>query len=250
MIKHCHYTARETIAWSRICRPGCVVGPQQQYLMSVEARLQEDGQRWRQKRGINSPFPSYAHAAAAPTGVIPILCKSNSMRSENSSGGGSGGGGAPGDGSALAARLLKIKSNSSSNMGARDRDRDRDHEHEHIDYVQGSAVATRPSTSAGLGGGGEPARYRSGQERVSSAKVATRNNNFMGSEEHATSGGAARMPLLVQSSGGGGAVQAGGSTGTVRQSGGGGGAQLGKYSHAIGAVLRVCSLTLFCYFVH
>lgn len=33
MMKHYGYTAREGIAWARICRPGSVVGMQQQYLV-------------------------------------------------------------------------------------------------------------------------------------------------------------------------------------------------------------------------
>jgi cell division cycle 14 len=39
LIKHYGYSARESIAWCRICRPGSVVGPQQQYLISMESRL-------------------------------------------------------------------------------------------------------------------------------------------------------------------------------------------------------------------
>ena len=39
MIKHYGYTAKESIAWCRICRPGSVVGPQQQYLAAHEAKL-------------------------------------------------------------------------------------------------------------------------------------------------------------------------------------------------------------------
>ena len=43
MIKHYGYTSREAIAWCRLCRPGSVVGPQQQYLLSVEDRMKSDG---------------------------------------------------------------------------------------------------------------------------------------------------------------------------------------------------------------
>ena len=39
MMKHYGFTAAETIAWLRICRPGSVIGPQQWYLESFEARL-------------------------------------------------------------------------------------------------------------------------------------------------------------------------------------------------------------------
>ncbi len=40
MSKH-WFTAREAIAWMRIVRPGCVIGPQQHYLEWMEARLRD-----------------------------------------------------------------------------------------------------------------------------------------------------------------------------------------------------------------
>mmetsp|Transcript_24735 Transcript_24735/g.22477 ORF Transcript_24735/g.22477 Transcript_24735/m.22477 type:complete len:672 (+) Transcript_24735:201-2216(+) len=47
MIKHYGYTARESIAWCRLCRPGSIVGPQQQYLLSVEDKLKFEGDMYR-----------------------------------------------------------------------------------------------------------------------------------------------------------------------------------------------------------
>ena len=35
MVKHYGYSVREGIAWHRLCRPGAVVGPQQQFLMCI-----------------------------------------------------------------------------------------------------------------------------------------------------------------------------------------------------------------------
>lgn len=35
----------------RICRPGSIVGPQQQFLMTVEARLIVEGERFRERFG-------------------------------------------------------------------------------------------------------------------------------------------------------------------------------------------------------
>lgn len=52
MMKHYGYTAKEATAWSRVCRPGCVVGPQQQYLMSVEARMFVEGEKHRERMGV------------------------------------------------------------------------------------------------------------------------------------------------------------------------------------------------------
>jgi cell division cycle 14 len=35
IMKHYNFTAREAIAWLRICRPGCVIGPQQHFLAEL-----------------------------------------------------------------------------------------------------------------------------------------------------------------------------------------------------------------------
>ena len=49
MVKHYNYSVNEAIAWHRICRPGSVVGPQQQYLASIESKLVEAGVDYRNK---------------------------------------------------------------------------------------------------------------------------------------------------------------------------------------------------------
>lgn len=48
MMKHYMYTAREAIAWCRICRPGSIVGPQQQYLESIQDKMWSEGNKYRQ----------------------------------------------------------------------------------------------------------------------------------------------------------------------------------------------------------
>ena len=53
MMKHYGYTAKESIAWCRMCRPGCVVGPQQQFLTSIEARMKSDKQRCAMTEELN-----------------------------------------------------------------------------------------------------------------------------------------------------------------------------------------------------
>lgn len=50
MMKHYGYSARETTAWCRVCRPGCVVGPQQQYLETIQERMWAEGRRFRCER--------------------------------------------------------------------------------------------------------------------------------------------------------------------------------------------------------
>ena len=42
MMKHYGLTAEETIAWTRICRPGSIIGPQQHFLVEMQATA------WRQ----------------------------------------------------------------------------------------------------------------------------------------------------------------------------------------------------------
>ncbi|XP_071458629.1 dual specificity protein phosphatase CDC14B isoform X4 [Marmota flaviventris] len=49
IMKHYRMTAAETIAWVRICRPGSVIGPQQQFLVMKQASLWIEGDYFRQK---------------------------------------------------------------------------------------------------------------------------------------------------------------------------------------------------------
>eukprot|EP00522_Entomoneis_paludosa_P009511 CAMPEP_0172442894 /NCGR_PEP_ID=MMETSP1065-20121228/3250_1 /TAXON_ID=265537 /ORGANISM="Amphiprora paludosa, Strain CCMP125" /LENGTH=531 /DNA_ID=CAMNT_0013192939 /DNA_START=393 /DNA_END=1988 /DNA_ORIENTATION=+ len=43
LMKHFRFTAAEVIGWMRICRPGCVIGPQQQFLESIQKRMWQAG---------------------------------------------------------------------------------------------------------------------------------------------------------------------------------------------------------------
>ena len=45
LMKHYHFTAKEAIAWMRICRPGCVIGPQQHFLQQIEHRMWTEGDK-------------------------------------------------------------------------------------------------------------------------------------------------------------------------------------------------------------
>ncbi|GMI14541.1 hypothetical protein TrVE_jg10519 [Triparma verrucosa] len=49
MIKHYGYTTDEMIAWCRICRPGSVVGPQQQFCADYEHKLLREGEAFRKR---------------------------------------------------------------------------------------------------------------------------------------------------------------------------------------------------------
>lgn len=55
-MKHYGYTAREASAWCRVCRPGSVVGPQQQYLETKQDQLWGEGRLYRQAgKGVRAP---------------------------------------------------------------------------------------------------------------------------------------------------------------------------------------------------
>lgn len=44
LMKHFRFTAAEVIAWMRICRPGCVIGPQQHFLAQIESKMWQEGE--------------------------------------------------------------------------------------------------------------------------------------------------------------------------------------------------------------
>ena len=61
MMKHFGYSARECIGWMRICRPGSVIGPQQQFLVDAEERLWREGAVFRKQRSNwpEKPLPDH-----------------------------------------------------------------------------------------------------------------------------------------------------------------------------------------------
>ncbi|ELW72904.1 Dual specificity protein phosphatase CDC14C [Tupaia chinensis] len=61
IMKHYRMSAAETIAWVRICRPGSVIGPQQQFLVMKQASLWLEGDYFRQKLRVQE---SGQHRAA------------------------------------------------------------------------------------------------------------------------------------------------------------------------------------------
>jgi len=52
-IKHHKFPAAAFTGWIRICRPGSVLGPQQQYLLVQEEKLLRKGEDYRNKNGMN-----------------------------------------------------------------------------------------------------------------------------------------------------------------------------------------------------
>lgn len=64
MMKHYRMTAPEVISWMRICRPGCVIGPQQQFLQDLEPIMWQEGDMMRVEKGISLPA-GFGDAAAS-----------------------------------------------------------------------------------------------------------------------------------------------------------------------------------------
>lgn len=50
IMKHYRFTAAEVIGWIRICRPGSIIGPQQQYMKEMEQTLWHQGDLYRQQQ--------------------------------------------------------------------------------------------------------------------------------------------------------------------------------------------------------
>jgi cell division cycle 14 len=60
LMKHANYSAVEAIGWCRVCRPGCIVGPQQQFVESLQHEMWRAGQSTR-KLSPTIPSMSQSH---------------------------------------------------------------------------------------------------------------------------------------------------------------------------------------------
>lgn len=49
IMKHYRMTAKEVIGWMRICRPGMVIGPQQQFLEKIQSLMWQEGDAMRRR---------------------------------------------------------------------------------------------------------------------------------------------------------------------------------------------------------
>ncbi|KAK3929941.1 Dual specificity protein phosphatase CDC14A, partial [Frankliniella fusca] len=58
IMKHYGLTARETIAWIRLCRPGSIIGHQQQWLEEKQSKMWAQGDLYRREHGP-TPLPTY-----------------------------------------------------------------------------------------------------------------------------------------------------------------------------------------------
>lgn len=64
LIKHHGFSAEEAIGYIRVCRPGSVIGPQQNYLLSKAKQLAQEGKAFqdakkvRQQSHLTPPWPA------------------------------------------------------------------------------------------------------------------------------------------------------------------------------------------------
>ncbi|XP_069963639.1 uncharacterized protein Cdc14 [Bactrocera oleae] len=78
IMKHYNFTALEAIAWLRLCRPGSVIGHQQQWMEDKQAWLWAEGERIRKRSGSQCPIHKYGIYSIAlkqvlSTGGVPQL---------------------------------------------------------------------------------------------------------------------------------------------------------------------------------
>ena len=68
LIKHHGFSPEEAIGYIRICRPGSVIGPQQNFLLATAEQLQRDGEAFR--AGCNPPQRPQTASAACSGHVV------------------------------------------------------------------------------------------------------------------------------------------------------------------------------------
>lgn len=76
MMKHLKFTAREVMGWLRICRPGSVIGPQQQYLVEMQQRMWDIGDKRLAGMGLSrEPLAMATDSHAESEGSDPTSAK-------------------------------------------------------------------------------------------------------------------------------------------------------------------------------
>jgi cell division cycle 14 len=93
IMKHYRFTAREVIGWMRVCRPGSVIGPQQQFLEEIQQRMWDNGEAFRRSNELPAPaegsyFATFVEQARKAATVLPSGSPPNVSTSSISSFGG------------------------------------------------------------------------------------------------------------------------------------------------------------------
>ncbi|GBG28720.1 Dual specificity protein phosphatase CDC14A [Hondaea fermentalgiana] len=69
IMKHFGMTAAETIGWIRVCRPGSIIGPQQQFMEHMEPIMRHEGKRFQQRGGLGLGGNPGGHLHAGRKGL-------------------------------------------------------------------------------------------------------------------------------------------------------------------------------------
>ncbi|GFR50188.1 hypothetical protein Agub_g12348 [Astrephomene gubernaculifera] len=65
IMKHYRFTAEEVLGYIRVCRPGSVIGPQQNFIREMEARMWHEGEMYRAARGMPKVAPAVSDLVVA-----------------------------------------------------------------------------------------------------------------------------------------------------------------------------------------
>jgi hypothetical protein len=74
-MKHYNWTADEAIAWLRICRPGSVIGPQQDFVVEYQQKMWDEGEKYRQKRSLKLAWDETKEAATRQAAAVSKVAR-------------------------------------------------------------------------------------------------------------------------------------------------------------------------------
>jgi len=83
IMKHYRWTADETIAWLRICRPGSVIGPQQEFVCEYQQKMWDEGEKFRQGRALKLAWDEGEEAAALQAASVAKVARDFAKVSTN-----------------------------------------------------------------------------------------------------------------------------------------------------------------------
>jgi len=70
IMKHYKWTAEEAICWLRLCRPGSVIGPQQDFVVEYQQKMWEAGEKFRQSRSLKLQCEERKEAASLQSEAV------------------------------------------------------------------------------------------------------------------------------------------------------------------------------------
>jgi len=82
-MKHYRWTADEAIAWLRICRPGSVIGPQQEFVCEYQQRMWDEGEKFRRNRALKLAWDEGEEANALQAASVAKVARDFAKVSTN-----------------------------------------------------------------------------------------------------------------------------------------------------------------------